>query len=81
MDVDPLRVRIRFLGALDKDERRAVLQEAQINLREHLVRLERNNREDRSRGDAYKYLVSRGAVLSVRAQLSWLAEVEKTLPE
>lgn len=79
MDMDPLRARIRFLGALKSNECRAVLKEAQTNLRDHLARLESDNREDRSSGDTYRYLVSRGAILSVRAQLSWLAEVEKTL--
>ena len=79
MDLDPLRVRIRFLGALREKERRAVLTEAQVKLRAHLERLQDEVRQDRAGGDLYRYLVSRGAIRSVRAQLSWLAEVEHTL--
>ena len=79
MDIDPLRVRIRFLGALRKGERAAVLAEAQAKLRGHVERLQAEARQDRDRGDLYRYLVSRGAMRSVRAQLSWLAEVERTL--
>ena len=79
MDIDPLRVRVRFLGALQKAERAAVLAEAQAKLRKHVERLQAEARQDRARGDLYRYLVSRGAIHSVRAQLSWLAEVERVL--
>ena len=79
MDLDPLRVRIRFLGALRDAERGAVIEEAQAKLRTHIKRLQAEARQDRARGDLYRYLVSRGAIRSVRAQLSWLAEVERAL--
>ena len=79
MDVDPLRVRLLFIGALREDEQAAVLAEARERLREQLGRLEEEVRADRAAGDRYRYFVSRGAVLSVRAQLAWLDEVAAAL--
>jgi len=79
MNVDPLRVRIRFLGALTADERRAVIQEAQAKLHEHLEAMQGKARRDQTSGDVFGRLVTRGAILSVRAQSSCLAEVQEAL--
>ncbi len=79
INMDPLRVRIRFLGALPKRERRAVVGEAQDKLREFLPQVKSEVRQARTSGDTPQYLISRGVLISVRAQLAWLAEVGRTL--
>ena len=79
MNIDPLRVRVRFLEVLDVDERLAVVDEAAEKLRDHLKRIEPEALQFKIAGDMFSYLIGRGAALSVRAQLTWLKEVCATL--
>jgi DNA-binding PadR family transcriptional regulator len=79
INVDPLRVRVRFLGALPSAQRRAAISEARQKLRAFLTQVGAEVRKARARGDTAQYLVSSGVQTSVRAQLTWLAKVEQTL--
>jgi DNA-binding PadR family transcriptional regulator len=79
MNVDPLRVRVRFWRALSARDRQAAIEEAQAKLRRQLARLAARTRGLRAAGDEFGYLVGRGAALSIRAQLAWLREVRDRL--
>ncbi len=78
MDIDPLRLKVRFLGALGEQQRRFFIEEARAKLREQLESMKIDARRDAVRNDIYCHLVARGAILSVRAQLAWLREVQAT---
>ena len=76
MTMDPLRVRIRFFEAIRPTDRLAVIQDARDKLQSHLVRVTDMAKEDRRRGDIFRYLAIRGGMLAIRAQIAWLREVE-----
>jgi len=79
MNIDPLRVRVRFLEVLDVDQRLAVIDEATEKLRDYLKQIEPEALQLKAVGEHFSYLIGRGAVLSVRAQLTWLKEVRAAL--
>ena len=79
MNMDPLRVRVRFLEVLPPEDRLALVQEARDKLGGYLEVIGAAAREDKRRGDTFRYLADRSAILSVRAQVAWLDEVEATL--
>ena len=67
MTMDPLRVRVRFMEALQPEERFAVLEDAEAKLRDKLTNIEREVRHDKREGDTFRYLSGRGAVRNHRA--------------
>jgi len=71
---DPLRTRIRFLGALPAGRRRALLDEAQKNVERHFAAVRRDCRRCRKEGDP-EYWMARGAVLAMQARRAWLREL------
>jgi DNA-binding PadR family transcriptional regulator len=75
--VDPLRVRIRFLGSLSLNQRNTFLTEAGRKVGAHLRTVERDCRTRRAAGGTFSYLTARGALLALRARLTWLREVEQ----
>jgi DNA-binding PadR family transcriptional regulator len=75
--VDPLRVRIRFLGSLSLNQRNAFLKEARRKVGAHLRTVERDCRARRAAGDTFSYLTARGALLALRARIAWLREAEQ----
>lgn len=75
--VDPLRVRVRFLGSLPLNQRNAFLREARSKVGAHLRTVERDCRARRAAGDTFSYLTARGALLALRARMMWLSEVEQ----
>ena len=79
MAVDLLRVRIRFLGALPADKREAVLAEAQEKLTAQLEAVRADAARHKNAGETFPYLMTRGVVHSVRAQLAWLRETREHL--
>lgn len=79
MNMDPLRLRVRFLGALPRGERLAVVQDAQARLRLLATRLRTEAQSSHVSGDMYGYLVTRGVIRSLRAQVAWLSEVQREL--
>jgi DNA-binding PadR family transcriptional regulator len=75
---DPLRTRLRFLGALPPRRRNAFLAEAEAGLREHLQVLKKDfqrRRED----DRFSRLMARGAIRMVQARLAWIREIGREL--
>ena len=74
VSMDPLRIRVRFLKAIPHNERIAMIQDACFKLEGHLSRATKMAKQDRQRGDTFRYLATRGGVLSIRAQLAWLRE-------
>ncbi len=81
MDIDPLRVRVRFLSVLTAKQRTAFLAEAEAGLQEQIVRVTARCAEDKTHGDLFAYLISRGALRTLRARVLWLREVRATLDE
>jgi DNA-binding PadR family transcriptional regulator len=75
--VDPLRVRIRFLGSLSPKQRNTFLSEARRKVRAHVRMVERDCRARRADGDTFSYLTARGALLALRARMTWLREVQQ----
>ena len=81
MVLDPLRVRLRFLEAVEVRERCAIIDEAEKKLGEHLERISLEAENARKRGEVFLYLSHRGALRSLQAQLDWLREVRQTVFE
>lgn len=75
--VDPVRVRIRFLGALSLVQRNALLTAARRRVTAHLRTVEHDCRAQRAADDTLGYLTARGALLALRARLIWLREVKR----
>ena len=79
MTFDPIRVRLRFLAVLSKEDRQSFLDEARQKLEDHLALALSMARDDKRKGDTFRYLSNRGGILAIRAQLAWLTEVEDNL--
>ena len=79
MNIDPLRLRMRFMEALDPAQRRATIEDALEQMREYLKHIEAEALRHEAECDPFSYLVGRGAVLSVRAQIAWLREARKLI--
>jgi DNA-binding PadR family transcriptional regulator len=75
---DPLRTRVRFLGALPLDQRRQFIRRAHRQTQEHLRLVEEDCKLRRSTGN-FQYLMARGALLSMRARCAFVREVAKAL--
>jgi DNA-binding PadR family transcriptional regulator len=76
---DPLRTRMRFLGALPPGRKASLLTEAESRLRAHLARVEEECERYRRAGEPHAYLMARGAVRMLRARLDWIREVVEEL--
>jgi len=77
--VDPLRTRLSFLGSLPPAGRRAFLAQAEAKLRVHIRQVHADYLLKQQRGELYERLVSRGALMMLRARLKWLREVRDEL--
>jgi DNA-binding PadR family transcriptional regulator len=75
---DPLRTRVRFLGALPISGQRAFVAEAVRVAGRQLRVLEADGKVQRARGP-FPHLMSRGALLSMQARLAFLEETAKAL--
>jgi DNA-binding PadR family transcriptional regulator len=75
---DPLRTRVRFLGALPTVAQKAFVKEAQVKARHQLRILKRDYALQRALGPFHR-LMSRGALLSMRSRLSFLEEAAAAL--
>jgi DNA-binding PadR family transcriptional regulator len=75
---DPLRTRVRFLGALPRDKQRQFIRQARRRTQDHLHAVEEDCKVRRSAGN-FQFLMARGALLSMRARCAFVREVEKTL--
>jgi DNA-binding PadR family transcriptional regulator len=79
MPIDPLRVRVRFLGVLSPEQRLAVIHDARATLKQHMAEINSLAEHEKNGDDTLGYLSHRSAILSMKAQLAWLDEVEAML--
>jgi DNA-binding PadR family transcriptional regulator len=75
---DPLRTRVRFLGAISPKQQRAFLQNAHQRTQAHLRAVEADCERKRARGK-FQYLMARGALLSMQSRCTFLREVAEVL--
>ena len=75
---DPLRTRIRFLGAIGNKLRLQFLQDAFHRTQAHLAAIEADCARRRTRGK-FEYLIARGALLSMRSRCAFLQELSEAL--
>ncbi len=73
--MDPLRTRVRFLGALTPARRAAFLADAEARMRDGLTRMEKAHGATGPKANRYEGLNERGAVAMMRARLDWVREV------
>jgi len=70
---DPLRTRLRFLGALPAVEQTKFLADAERQIQFHLQAAEADCEQQRD--DLYAYRMARGAVAALKARLEWVREI------
>jgi DNA-binding PadR family transcriptional regulator len=75
---DPLRTRVRFLGAINPNQQRAFLQSAYQLTQAHLRAVEADCERKRAEGE-FQYLTARGALLSMQSRWTFLQEVANVL--
>jgi DNA-binding PadR family transcriptional regulator len=75
---DPLRTRVRFLGALNATQQRAFLQDAHQRTQAHLRVLEGDCRRKKAKG-GFQYIMARGALLSMQSRCAFLHELAEEL--
>ena len=76
---DLLRLRFRFLSALNRTEQRRFVAAMTRKMTEEVKKIEADCHKKSSSGDDYSYLTARGALLMARARLAWLQEVRTRL--
>jgi len=77
--VDPLRARIRFLGALKRQERAAFLANAERQLVAQIKDARTKYRSHDPGQDPFRYLVPRGVAMIAQARLAWIREAARLL--
>jgi DNA-binding PadR family transcriptional regulator len=76
---DPIRTRVSFVEALPHRRRRSFFSAVEESLHDQIERTERECRENRTKGHTIDYLVSRGALLTAEARLTWIREAKAAL--
>lgn len=76
---DPMRTRYRFLGLLPPAERRGILRAWQKNMARHTRAVEQDYEHRKKTGDAFSYLLARGALLHLASRRTWLEEATRAL--
>jgi len=71
---DPLRTRIRFLGAFPSGLQKAFLKSAQQSVEQCLAEMRRDYPQRRAKG-GFEFWMARGAMMAMRARLSWLRQL------
>lgn len=79
LPVDPLRIRLRFLGALPPRQRASALADLTRRTEEHLRVIEADCRRCQEGDDPYQYAMALGALHMIRARRDWVTEVAKVL--
>ena len=75
---DPLRTRIRFLGALPPAKQRAFLKSAQQSVERYLAEMRRDYQRRRAKG-GFELWMARGAMMAMRTRLSWLRQLARAV--
>ncbi len=81
LTMDPLRVRVRFFDAISPKQRMAVVVDARAKLASHLALARELAKAAERQGDTHLHLAHRSGILSIRAQIAWLREVEATVDQ
>ncbi len=72
--VDPLRTRIRFLGALNPSERVVFLENVQQELRTQISEAETKSDSIDKTDEPFRFLMPRGVAMIAKARLAWVEE-------
>ncbi len=79
--VDPLRLRVRFLGVLESSRRIEFLEHAEEELLVQIKEAEREYKAMDAQKEPYLYLQSRGVARIARARLAWIREAKVLLAD
>jgi DNA-binding PadR family transcriptional regulator len=77
--VDALRLRLRFMGALNERDQETLIKTARRELTDSLKKLEIDGAEHRRDGDPFLQLAYRGAITTTRTRLALLKEAERAM--
>lgn len=77
--IDPLRTRLRFLGALPAAKRLTLLREARAQLERRLPDIRQDCERLAKLDDPFLHAMARGAVYMMEARVEWLNEIEATI--
>jgi len=75
---DPLRTRVRFLSAMSASQQRTFLRDAHQRALAHLRVVEADCERRRAKG-GFRYLIARGAFLSMQSRCAFVQEVADAL--
>lgn len=75
--VDPLRLRLRFMGALPEREQASLIKNTRRELTASLKRLESEAAAKRNDPDKFLFLAYRGAITTTRVRLALLHDAER----
>jgi DNA-binding PadR family transcriptional regulator len=76
---DPIRTRLAFLEALPRSRRHSFLSIVEKVLRRQIDKTKHECQENRRKEDLLDYLISRGALITAEARLTWIREVRAAL--
>lgn len=76
---DPMRTRYRFLGLLAPAERRSIIGNWQKNMARHIRAVEEDYAARKKSGDAFSFLLARGALLHLQSRQAWLEEAARVM--
>ena len=77
--IDPLRLRILYMGVLSEREKATLIKSARRELQKILKWLESEVVEKRKDSNKYLYLAYRGSIMNTKTRLAFLDEVEKAV--
>ena len=77
--VDPLRLRLRFMGALSDKDQETLIKSSRKELTDSIKRLEAEAAGVRKQGDPFLLLAYHGAITANRSRLALLKEAEKAM--
>jgi len=75
--IDPLRLRIRFMGVLTEKERKSLFTAARRDLKKSIEWLESEGVKNRNDKDPFLSLAFRGSIMTTKSRLAFLDEAEK----
>ena len=79
LPIDPLRTRLRFLGALAPRRRTEFVIQARAAVRQNVATIRADSVRLAKEGDPFEHAMARGGLYVARARLAWLGEVVKML--
>ncbi len=75
--IDPLRLRIRFMGVLSDKERKSLFAASRRDLKKSIQWMETEGTKMRNDKDPFLYLAFRGSIMTNKSRLTFLDEAEK----